>query len=278
MTFLPELAERDAHGELGELGAIYAGIRRLGGVPMVALIFRHLATVPGTLEWMWDAVAPAWHSGELQEAAWRVAREVPLVPLATISRPALRAWGVDDPGEAEVRDVLVAYNRANPVNMLTILCLLRLLRGRTPGTDPGDAPCVAWSPPAARPIVPMADVAALPRETLDVLDLVGAPGAAGSPRVVQSLYRHFCHRPAFLAAIVTLLRERFDDGSIGRAAASLHLSMSKEADAIVASLSAPPAPEPAIESVCARFSSAVIPQMIVVGRLVEEALPPGPVR
>jgi len=69
---LPELAERDASGETA---AIYAEIRRLGGVPMVALIFRHLATLPGALEWMWAALGPSWRSGELQEAAWRIAPE-----------------------------------------------------------------------------------------------------------------------------------------------------------------------------------------------------------
>jgi hypothetical protein len=122
----------------------------------------------------------------------------------------------------------------------------------------------------------MLDPASLPREVLDVLDLVAAPGDAQAPRVVQSLYRHFCHRPAFLAALVTLLRARFDDGSIGRAVASLHAAMSREADAIVRSLTAPPAPHAGIEPVAARFASAVIPQMIVVGRLVEEALPPPP--
>jgi hypothetical protein len=274
---LPELSEKDARDNIA---AIYADIRRLGGVPMVALIFRHLATVPGALEWMWDAVGPAWRSGRLQEAAWRIARAAPLEPLMPVPRAALRAWGVDAAGEAEIRIVLDAYNRANPENMLTILCVLRLLRGRTatapaPGTHPGDAPRAAspWSPPPApAPLAPMADVNTLPREISDVLDLVAAPGEPGGPRVVQSLYRHFCHRPAFLAAIVTLLRARFDDGSIDRAVKAVHTAMSAEAETIVRTLHAPPAPDMGIESTCARFSGAVIPQMIVVGRLIEDAL------
>jgi hypothetical protein len=60
MALLAELAERDA---TGEKGAIYSEIRRLGGVPMVALIFRHLATLPGTLEWAWGVVGPSWRAG-----------------------------------------------------------------------------------------------------------------------------------------------------------------------------------------------------------------------
>ena len=241
---------------------------------MVALIFRHLATRPGVLDWIWNAVGPAWRSGRLQEAARRVARTAPLEPTVKIPRAALRAWGVDDAGEREIHDVLVAYNRANPENMLTMLCVLRLLkddRGRVPIDSIQHS---AWSAPRAPgPLAPMADITKLPREVLDLLDLVSAPGEPGAPRVVQSLYRHFCHRPAFLAGIVTLLRARFDDGSIGRAVAAIHVAMSHEADAIASTLSAPPAPDASIEATCARFANAVIPQMIVAGRLVEEALP-----
>ena len=63
MSFLPELSERDA---VGEKAAIYAEMKRLGGVPMVALIFRHLATIPGGIEWTWGAIVPAWREGRLQ--------------------------------------------------------------------------------------------------------------------------------------------------------------------------------------------------------------------
>jgi len=69
---LPELSERDARGEKA---GIYAEMKELGAVPMVALIFRHLATLPGGLEWTWAAIGPAWRSGRLQEAACRPAEK-----------------------------------------------------------------------------------------------------------------------------------------------------------------------------------------------------------
>ena len=264
---LPELAERDA---TGEITAIYAEIRRLGGVPMVALIFRHLATLPGALEWMWSALGPAWREGELQEAAWRVAREASLVPIAAMPRPALAALGVDDAALAEIRASLVAYNRANPVNMLTVLCVLRILEGRVAAALPPAAR--GWTPPAAGPLVPMGDLASLPPDVVALLELVAPPGEPGSPRVVQSLYRHFTHRPAFLALAVTLLRQRFDDGSIAAGVLEVHSAMTSAAERIVAGVTAPRAPHPGIAPVCARFGGGVIPQMIVVGRLLEEAL------
>ena len=268
MALLAELAERDA---TGEKSAIYAEMKRLGGVPMVALIFRHLATLPGGIEWTWSAIGPAWKQGLLQETAWRIARAAPLVPIAPMPQPALAALGVDDGGLAEIRTVLDAYNRANPENMLSVLCVLRLLDGHTAEAPPAKR---AWSPPPAHgPLPPMVDVATMPRELSELLDLVAAPGEPGGPRVIQSLYRHFGHRPEFLALAITLLRQRFDDGSIDRAVAEVSAAMNAAATEIASALTAPPAPHPGIRAACARFGGGVIPQMIVVGRLMEAALP-----
>ena len=87
MPFLAELAEREATGEKAR---IYAEMRRLGGVPMVALIFRHLATLPGGIEWAWAALEPAWKAGRLQEAAWKIAGEAPLEALTPIPSSPIR--------------------------------------------------------------------------------------------------------------------------------------------------------------------------------------------
>jgi hypothetical protein len=269
MTHFPELAERDATGSTAE---IYAEIRRLGGVPMVALIFRHFATLPGALEWMWEALGPAWRRGEIQERAWSVARAAPLVPLARIPRDVLAATGVDAAAEGAIRAVLSAYNRANPVNLLTIQCVLRLADGHA-----ADAAAARreWSPPPpGTALPPMTHPSEMPPQVLAVLDLVAAPGAPGEPRVVQSLYRHLVEWPAFLALAVTLLRQRFDDGSIDRSVGSLRDAMGGAAVEVVASVAAPPAPHPGIRPACERFAGAVIPQMVVAGRLMEEALPP----
>jgi hypothetical protein len=266
MALLPELAESDATGRLAE---IYAEMKHLGGVPMVALIFRHLATRPGVLEWAWDAMGPLWRAGTLQETAWKIAREGRLEPVAPIPTAALVPLGVYDVGT--IRAVLTAYNRANPENMLSVLCLLRVLGGNAGSAQPHADP---WTPPPAPgPLLPMIDVAAMRPQMSALLDLVAAPGEPGGPRVIQSLYRHLAQRPAFLALAITLLRQRFDDGSIDRATAAIGVAMNAAADRLAASMPASAVPDPAVRVVLERFSGAVIPQMIVVGRLLEEALP-----
>ena len=62
-TFLPEQPEAQASDAVR---AIYAQIRRAAGVPMVALIFRHLATLPGAMEWAWSVIGPPLAQGQLQ--------------------------------------------------------------------------------------------------------------------------------------------------------------------------------------------------------------------
>ena len=270
MTFLAELPESHSTGRTRE---IYEEMKYLGGVPMVALIFRHLATLPGGIEWVWEAIGPAWRAGRLQEAAWRIAREAPMEPIAAIPREALGPLGVDAAGLREIRTVCEAYNRANPENMLTVLCLARMLGGAKASRG---IEARAWTPPPAPgPLAPMADVASMPPEVAALLDLVAAPGEPGSPRVVQSLYRHFAHRPRFLALAITLLLQRFRDGSIDRSVAAISAAMNATADELVRGLSAPPAPDAGISVALRRFGGIVIPQMIGVGALLERALPPG---
>lgn len=268
MALLAELAERDASGEKAQ---IYAEIRRLGGVPMVALIFRHLATLPGAIEWMWAAVGPVWRQGLLQEEAWQIARRAPIEPLPPIPREALAVLGVDAAGIAEAHIVLKAYNRANPENLLTVLCLLQLLAG---GTAAQALAARDWQPPTApAPLVPMGDVAAMPPQIVQLLDLVATAGDAGGPRVVQSLYRHFFHRPQFLALAVTLIVARLRDGSIEHAAKATQTEMAAAAARLIRHMSAPPAPHPLMRAPLERFGGGVIAQMIVVGALLERALP-----
>ncbi|MBT6830354.1 MAG: hypothetical protein HOA58_12620, partial [Rhodospirillaceae bacterium] len=79
---LPELLEQDAGSGIK---AIYDEIKACCRVPMVALIYRHLATHDGVLEWSWRVLAPAMRSGALSAAA----RQAAAVPLAIALPPLL---------------------------------------------------------------------------------------------------------------------------------------------------------------------------------------------
>lgn len=270
-AFLPELSEDRATGSTKE---IYEQIKRLCGVPMVALIYRHLATLPGALEWAWSAIGPAMASGRLQEAAWRVARETRPEPMAAFLRPALEALGIDDQGLREIRAVVEAYNRANPVNLLAVRCLARLIEGaNSKDTLAWAAQPAEWTPPPPLgPLIPMVDLAAMPEPVAQLLFAVASRGAQADIRVVPSLYRHFGNRPGFLALLVTLLLPRFEDGSISRSVRAIRASMDAPASELARGMIAPPAPDRGIGAALERFGRG-IPEMITVGRLLEGALP-----
>lgn len=268
---LPELSEQDADPHTA---AIYREIRRLGGVPTVALVFRHLATLPGGIDWAWQALGPAWRTGLLQESAWRIARDTAIVALAPLTIDRLDALGVDEAGRAELRAVTGAYNRANPLNLVSTLCLLNLVGGARARAA---IDARAWTPPAPHgPLPPMVDPAAMSDGIAALLQSVSEPPTGpDEPRLVPSLYRHLVHRPDYLGVAIAALRERIDDGTLARSVADVRARAAIAATALVGKLSAPPAPHPAIRPALERFGGGVIARMIVIGALLESALPAG---
>ena len=133
MDNLPELAEADSPPHIRQ---IYSEIRKWTGGPIVALIFRNLATTPGVLEEVWDAIGPVFRAGRIQEAAWRVARETaPSGLMPPVEASARVAIGLDGPATDQLRNLFDAYNRANPVNPLSMLSLLERMKSDAPASQ-----------------------------------------------------------------------------------------------------------------------------------------------
>lgn len=63
---VPAIAEADA---IGDTAALFADIRATLGVPVVNLIWRHLATIPEALPWAWSTLKPHYASGVIANAA-----------------------------------------------------------------------------------------------------------------------------------------------------------------------------------------------------------------
>ena len=57
MATFAEIRETDASPHVA---ALYADIKAATGTPQVNLIFRHLATFPGVLDWAWAVLGPAY--------------------------------------------------------------------------------------------------------------------------------------------------------------------------------------------------------------------------
>lgn len=272
--FLAELAEVDAPAEIA---AIYAAIRHWSGVPMVALIFRHLATHEAVLPELWQGLRPLLETGLLQETAWRIAAaEVPEGLMPPVGRAAREAAGLDAAATDVVCRTIDAYNRANPVNLLAMLTVCaRLARGEAAAVPPG---LRVWTPPApiAVAMPAMTPPARMPAALRTLVRELASPGVPRPDTALPSLYRHMTGWPALLVAINVGLRPRFRDGTVAEAAGTLRGALTVEAERLEGHL--PPLPRlaaaPAVQAAIAGFASALIPEMVVVGHALRRALDP----
>lgn len=273
----PLLAELSESRAQGSTRHIYDEIRRLSAVPMVALIWRHLATLPGALEWAWSLLGPAMRAGAVQQVAAQLATQARVQRRPAIPAAALQAIGI---GAADVRSitaVLDAYNRANPVNIVMVRCLSMLLAEAPACTSTHVWPL--WQPPAAPPALPtMVDPAAMsPTVRAMVLLLTDRSAAAAPSTLWPSLYRHLAQWPAFLGLATVIVPPEFEAidavavhlrDQVDLAAAELAQHLPHRTDR--------PAPRPAdpaaLLSAIHQFSGR-IPEMVVIGNLLRDALP-----
>ena len=292
-AMLAELPERDATGDVAR---IYGEIRELCAVPYVSSMQRHLATRAGWLPWAWAALRPVFLDGSAQEAAWRVAGPVDAPPLPKLSESALRVLGVDRDGERAIRATCESFVRVSPTNLMFSGLLRRLLLGERPvnarpdrvaaersGRAAGDGARPArWSPPPALPALPaLVDPGALPPEPRAVLLELGTE-VAGQP-FVPGLYRMLAHWPAYLAHLATVLRPRFTDAATAECCRAVLARIDAAVPEAFARLPAPPASPPMplasehgdVIAALERYRE-TSPQMIVLGTLIRDALPPAP--
>ncbi|MEA2738887.1 MAG: hypothetical protein QOH05_2194, partial [Acetobacteraceae bacterium] len=191
----PMLAELSEDAATGRIAEIYGEIRRFSGVPYVSSLQRYLATLPGVLEWAWDAVRPAMVSGIIPRTGWRLAETVRLPPAVPVAAATLRDWGVDAAGLAAIRNVAANFVRVPPVNLMTGACLAQLLTGACPS---GGGFPETWTPPAMlAPMPGNADPAQLPPDQRAVL-MRFATEVDDKP-FLPALYRQIAHWPAVLA-------------------------------------------------------------------------------
>ena len=267
-----ELPEAEA---TGRIAGIYAEIRHFYGVPYVSSLQRHLATLPGVLEWAWAAVRPAFAAGVLPERAWALTAEVDLKPLPKLSPAALRLLGVDAQACETIRLVCRSFETVAPLNMALGGTVRALLHGAdTSGTRPPPAP--EWQPRHRLPNPP----ATLPLETVgaDVRDvLLQLAADMDGETFVPGLYRQLAHWPAYLAHSATGLGPVLTDPAVTAACHDLRRRIAAAVPEFLAVL--PPAPPPPADAPADHILAAIetyqgtSPQMIAFGRLLREALP-----
>jgi hypothetical protein len=276
VTVLPEMHDNEA---TPEVAAIYAGLRDAMGVPIVNLIWRHFATLPGVLPWAWETARGAIRSATVAEGSARMValvREAPGEGLAA-AEPALRALPPEE--RARVADVVRVYNRGNQVNLQVLTAVRRIIAS---GAPDGAAERPAPDTKASAPTVAVTAMPPLPR--MDALpDAVRAEVSAlaalhdPSDPVVPSLYRHLALWPDLLPPLRDALSPLFAEGRVAALRDSLLGVAEESAAALLPRLTPPPGPFPAehrdaVLRVLAIFPGKLIAEMAAVGLLLDAEL------
>jgi len=200
---LPEVSEADAKGSLRE---VYADIRQVMRLPMVNLIYRHLATQQATLERVWNALRPHFASGAVDTAAAQLRSEVESVVKAMGVAPR-RSWSSSASCEPAILEVVEAYLLGNSQNLLALSALL-LARGALASEDISCNPRNSNLPyPQPQPLRPLPDFQDLDDVTRARIHRLNRLADEQEPAVVASLYRHLALWPQSLAAAEDLLQE-----------------------------------------------------------------------
>jgi hypothetical protein len=207
---LPSISEADATGRIAEL---YDDIRKTLEMSFVNLVWRHLASIPGGLDWTWATMKPLYANGAVysEADALRAVPDLPPVPL--FSTAALRSVGINADHETAIRATLFGYDRGNPLNTVAFCAVLARLHGATPPPCPPMRPPPV--PPSAPSVLPPLNFDEMPPHVAELVRAVNLIGARGQGRALQvSLPRNLARWPAMLVLYYAALQPLHDSGSL----------------------------------------------------------------
>ena len=270
---VPSITEAEADGEIAQ---IYQDIRQTLGVPVVNLIWRRLAVIPGGLAWSWGSLKPLYESGAIQAEAQALRGHVSPFNVPVLPSSALQAAGVDAESERTVWTILDSYDRSNPLNLVALNGLLAALRGEAEAGGPTAAAVTAETVEGTLP--KLLALHEMDAPTADLVAAVNRLGARGADHILVSMPRHLAHWPGFLALYWAVVAPYDADG---RLAASIDAVLSegqKRGRRLAAAMQAIELPSATVQdpvgSVLEDFSRHAIARMIPVVALLMEAMPP----
>ena len=269
---VPAITEADA---TGETAALYTDIRATLGVPVVALIWRHLAVFPDGLPWAWGSLKPLYASGAIanEAAALRAGLEVPVLP--GLSRPALAAAGVSNDDLIRITMILQSYERSNAKNLIALGALLARLEGKSSTLGEPAPPMQIEDPIEGQlPALLTLDAMAPPvRALVEDLNRIG-----GREEILASMYRYLAHWPAYLALIHVLLTPCGAEGGLEPLIINVIADGRRRANQIVSGLASPERTpsqdtQKALRPALAKFVHGAIAKMTAIVPLIRQAMP-----
>jgi hypothetical protein len=260
----------------GEIAAIFADIREVYRVDVVNLIWRHLATFPGALPWVWESVRPLYVDGTIEREAAVLRASIAVPELLMFPASALAAAGLGEHDLDQIRAVLAAYDRTNAMALIALSAVVCKIAGVPGDVDGATAPGgeLPFSPPDKLRLPPLPSLSDLSPATAALVVTMNRIGARRDDAILASMYRHLAHWPAYLALAWTLLAPLDAatrlDGLITHAVAQARAAARR----VIGRLPPPPL-APAVRADVSRtldrFAGDVIPKMLVIGALLRHA-------
>lgn len=208
---VPSIPEAEA---TGEIAALYADIRDSLGVPLVNLIWRNLATIPGALDWAWTTLKPLYTNGSIPAEARALRIGLSLPDVAPLTPAALSDAGLSGDDLTTIETILDSYERSNPLNLVAIGALLVLLQGKSVGVSANPPAEHVPEPPVSGKLPSLLSLDEIAPETAELARAVNALGARGRTHIMVSMPRHLAHWPAYLGLYRSILTPLDEDGRL----------------------------------------------------------------
>ncbi|HEY1797937.1 MAG TPA: hypothetical protein VGG57_17625 [Stellaceae bacterium] len=271
------IAEASATGAVAE---IFADIRRVLGVEVVNLIWRHLATIPDALPWAWGMLRPLYADGTIAREAQALHGRLALPRLPPLPHDLLAAIGLGRDEQATIRNILAAYDRTNAMALVALSALLCRLdeppaaTARLAEEKPKPSP-----EPAPIPLPPLPSIESLPEPVANLVLALNRFGTRRKNPVLASMYRHLAYWPGYLALTWALIAPLDADDSLEAAIEDALAKARTQAARLAIQLDAPPidpAAAAAIRAAIEPFAGDVIAKMVVICALLRAATGPSP--
>jgi hypothetical protein len=272
---IPAVTEAGATGEIAD---IFADIRHVYQVGVVNLVWRHLATFPGALPWVWQSVKPVYVDGTIKREAVALRASIALPDLPLFPKAALAAIGLSEGDVEQIRAVLAAYDRTNVMALIALSAVECKIAGTCGEHDSAAAERTeAPASSQAKLILPsLLSLAEMSPETAELVVTINRLGSQRDAQILASMYRHLAHWPPYLALAWTIIAPldadtRLDD-AISDALAKARASGCRIAPRLLTpSLTLAHAVRADVSHALDCFTSDLIAKMVVIGALLRRA-------
>jgi hypothetical protein len=265
-------------GATGEIADIFADIRHVYQVGVVNLIWRHLATFPGALPWVWQSVKPVYVDGTINREAAALRASIALPDLPVFPAAALAAVGLSKQDVEQIRAVLAAYDRTNAMALIALSAVDCKIAGTGGEHDSMVAERTEASASSqAKLILPsLLSLTEMSPETAELVVTMNRLGARGDAPILASMYRHLAHWPPYLALAWAMIAPLDADARLDDAILDVLAKARASGRRVIARL---PTPSLTLASAVRAevfhaldcFTGDLIPRMIVIGALLRRA-------